>query len=196
MKKKLEEAEKAVDKVEQDGYKVGVVETEEAFEVEVSEVCRIYCLQVWNEAFNQVGVEASFALRRVESVYYPPAIRASSSSGSKANTASKEVDIGEDNPAKALPPFDNLPKEAEQLGVVEKEKNTTKGVALDATKPPATPKDSSKEKEASHNMEIVLATLPMPAKEDLKGKGPASVPAETAKSTKATRKANPPLKIN
>ena len=63
MTKKLEEAEKAKEQAEQDGFDMGVVETEEAFRVEVSEVCRFYCLQVWNEAFDQAGVEASFALR-------------------------------------------------------------------------------------------------------------------------------------
>ena len=46
LKKKLEEAEKAKDKVEQDGYDIGVVETEEALRAEVSGVCRNYCLQV------------------------------------------------------------------------------------------------------------------------------------------------------
>ena len=46
LKKKLEEAEKARDKVEQDGYDIGVVETEEALRAEVSGVCRNYCLQV------------------------------------------------------------------------------------------------------------------------------------------------------
>lgn len=45
-KKKLEEAEKAIDKAEQDGYEVGVTKTEEALRAEVSEVCRTYCLQV------------------------------------------------------------------------------------------------------------------------------------------------------
>jgi len=69
-------------------------------------------------------------------------------------------------------------------------------MAPDTTKSSAAPKDPLKEKEASHNMEIVLATIPMPVKEDLKGKGLAFVPAEIAKSTKATGKANSPLKIN
>ena len=31
---------------------MGVVETEEALRVEVSEVCKSYYLQVWNEALN------------------------------------------------------------------------------------------------------------------------------------------------
>ena len=62
--------------MEQDGYEVGVAETEEALRVKVLEVCRYYCLQVWNEALNQAGVEAFSALRRAESAYYPPTIRA------------------------------------------------------------------------------------------------------------------------
>ena len=66
--KKLEEAEKAKEQAEQDGYDVGMVETKEAFKVEVSEVCRFYYLQVWNEALDRAGNEASSAFRRVENV--------------------------------------------------------------------------------------------------------------------------------
>ena len=72
--KKLEEAKKAKDQAEQDGYNVGVAETEEAFRSEDTGVCRVYYLQVWNGALNQVGVKASSALRRAENVYYPPTI--------------------------------------------------------------------------------------------------------------------------
>ncbi|XP_065617525.1 uncharacterized protein LOC136062437 [Quercus suber] len=71
LKKKLEDVEKAKDQAEQDGYNVGVAETKEALRVEVSGVCRAYCLQVWNEALNLAGVEASSALMRAENVYYP-----------------------------------------------------------------------------------------------------------------------------
>ena len=39
-----------------------MAEIEEALKAEVSEVCRNYYLRVWNEAFNQVGVEASSTL--------------------------------------------------------------------------------------------------------------------------------------
>ena len=62
--KKLKEAEKAKDQAEQDGYNVGVAETEKAFRSKVSRVCRVYCPQVWDVALNQKGVEASSALRR------------------------------------------------------------------------------------------------------------------------------------
>jgi len=46
LKNKLEEAEKVKDQAEQDGYDVGVAETREALKVEVSWICRNYCLQV------------------------------------------------------------------------------------------------------------------------------------------------------
>ena len=78
LKKKLKEVEKvrelakkARDQAEQDGYDLGVAETEEALRAEVSGVCKTYCSHVWNEALNQVGVKASSILRRAASVYYP-----------------------------------------------------------------------------------------------------------------------------
>ena len=64
LSKKLKEVEKAKDQAEQDGYEVRVAITKKALKVEVSEVCRYYYLQVWNEALNQARVEASSAFRR------------------------------------------------------------------------------------------------------------------------------------
>ena len=46
LKNKLEGAEKVREQAEQDGYDVGVVETEEALEAKVSWICRNYCLRV------------------------------------------------------------------------------------------------------------------------------------------------------
>ena len=145
----MEEAEKAKEQAKQDGFDVCMAETEEALRVEVLKVCKCYFLQVWNEAPNQARVEASSALRRAENVYYPSAICASSSSGSQTDTASKEIDASKDSPAKALPSSDSLPKEVELLEVIENDKDTTKGVVPDATKPLAEPKDPSKVKEVS-----------------------------------------------
>lgn len=142
LKKELEETEKAVKKAEQDGYEVQIVKIDEALRVEVSEVCRIYCLQLWNEFLNQVEVEASSAFR------------ASSSSSSQADIASKKTDTGKGHPAKALSSSGILPKEVEQPRVVEKEKDTNKGVVLDATRPLAASKDSSKEKKASRTWRL------------------------------------------
>ncbi|KAK9996384.1 hypothetical protein SO802_021070 [Lithocarpus litseifolius] len=98
-------------------------------------------------------------------MYYPPAIRAS---GSKDDSVSKEVDEGKESPTKALPTANISPEEAEQSEDIEKAVDTTKEVAHDAHLPLVAPKDPPKEKEASHNMEIVLTTLPIPTKKDLK----------------------------
>ena len=48
-----------------------MAETEEALRAKVSGIYRNYYSQVWNEALNQAGVEASSVLRKTESVYYP-----------------------------------------------------------------------------------------------------------------------------
>ena len=96
--------------------------------------------------------------------------------------------IGKDFPSKASLFLDSPSKKAKQPGVVEKEADTTKGVALDATKPPTTPQDLPQEKEVPPRKEIVLATLPMPAKGDLKGKGQEAIEAALTQSTKAPAK--------
>ena len=111
---------------------MGVAETEEALRAEVLEVCRYYCLQVWNETLNQARVEASSTLRRAESVYYSPAIRASDFSGSKADIAFKKADAGNESPTKSLPSIKSPSKKAELPKVAEKPIEVTKEVAHDA----------------------------------------------------------------
>ena len=163
---------------------MGVAETKEALRAEVLKVCRFYFVQVWNEALDQVGVEASSALRRVESVYYLLAIRAQ---GSKVDTASKEADEGKESPTKALPTANIPPKEAKQSEVAEKVADLAKEVADDANLPPTAPKEPSKEKKASHIMEIVLTTLLIPTKDDLRGKAQASSMAAFTQPTKTPK---------
>ena len=177
---------------------MGVTKTEEALRAEVAGVCKTYYLQVWNEALNQAGVEASSAYRREENAYYPLAIHASgfpNSSSSQGEPTSKKADEARDTWPR-FPSSTNLAKEAEQTRATEKEKGTSKGVVLETTKPSAAPKDISKGREALHNLEIVLATIPIPTKEDPKGKGLASNVTEAAKPIKGIGKENPPLKIN
>ena len=107
-------------------------------------------------------------------MYYLPTIHVSGSLGSMVDIASKEANDGKESLTKVLPSVNILSKEIEQPKVTEKATNITKEVVHDANLPPTVPKDPSKEKEASYNMEIVLATLLIPTKEDLKGKGPTS----------------------
>ena len=68
-------AEKERDEAEQHGYDVGVAETEDALRAEVPAVYRAYCVQTWEEALNQAGVEASSELRKPESIIFPSALQ-------------------------------------------------------------------------------------------------------------------------
>ena len=143
---------------------------------------------MWNKGLNQTRVEASFTLRKAESVYYPPAICAPASASSKTDITSEVAELEKDS-SDMVPLSSGSPsKEAEQLGVVVKEVDTIKGVAPDDTKPLTVPQDPLKEKEVPPKMEIILATLPMPAKGDLKGKDQGSSEAALSQSSKASPK--------
>ena len=68
-------AEKERAEAKQNGYDVGVAETEDALRAEVLAVCRAYYAQTWEEALNQAGVEASSELRKPERIIFPPALQ-------------------------------------------------------------------------------------------------------------------------
>ena len=104
--KAWEEAEKAKDEVEQHGYNVGVAETEDALRAEVPAICKTYCALTWDEALNQTGIEASSVLRKAGSVYYPPTIRLTSSSDSKADLSPSKAGEVQGSPPKAPPVAD------------------------------------------------------------------------------------------
>ena len=61
-------------------------------------------------------------------------------------------------------------------------------MAPDATKPPAGPKDQPKEKKVPSSMDIVLATLPLLAKGDLKRKDSKSSKVALSQPTKGPPK--------
>ena len=75
----------------------------------------------------------------------------------------------------------------EQADPADKEKEVSKEVAPKITKLSDAPKDSSSEGVVSQNLELVLATLPIPTKEDPKGKGSASSAAATTQPTKTPK---------
>ena len=84
-------AEKERDEAEQRGYDEGVTETEERFRKEVPIVCRAYCAQTWEEALNRAGVEPSSELRSPENIFFPSAIRASSTPPKQQEVSSTAV---------------------------------------------------------------------------------------------------------
>ena len=98
------EAEKARDKAEHHGY-IGVVETEDTLQAQVLAVCRTYYAQTWEEALNRARVKASSVLRRLESIYFPPTIRASDLPSTQGELASTIADMfKEAQPQDPLPP--------------------------------------------------------------------------------------------
>ena len=77
------EVKTAKDKDEEEGYEAGVAETQALLKAQIPGVCRLYCFQVWDEALKQAGVEASSNLWKAESVFYPSAIRETTSASSE-----------------------------------------------------------------------------------------------------------------
>ena len=135
-------------------------------------MCRTYCALVWDEALNQARVEASSVLRKAESIYYPPAIRLQNSSDFTAD------------PPKAPPAIGAIIKGTEQaedtLKAGEVNREAIQGFEL----PPPAPRDTSEEKETSQSMELVLATLTIPPKEDPKEKAEVSTTAASTQLPK------------
>ena len=56
------EAEAAKETAEDDGYNVGVADTQASLKAQIPRVCRLYCSQVREEALQRAGVDASFDL--------------------------------------------------------------------------------------------------------------------------------------
>ena len=106
-----------------------------------------------------------------------PTIRPSSSSNSKVDPASSEVGEIQGNPPKAPPTPNTSSKVAEQVEDTTKIGDVNKEVVQGADLPLIALKDLSKEKKTSQNMELVLATLSIPSKKDLKDKTQVSTTA-------------------
>ena len=138
-KETKEQAEETKDQAEQEAYEIGVVETETNLKTQVPRVCRLYCSQVWAEALNRARVEASSELKRVENVYYPSTIQESAPASSKADTAPKAAEAGQDNATNAFTPLNKPTKETEHPRMSEKEKTINQETSQDVMKPPANP---------------------------------------------------------
>ena len=115
---------------------------------QVTGVCRGYYLKVWNESLNQAGVDASSPFRRVENAFNPSALRIADPLSFQIEAIPKAPESNRVASTDATPSSIVPPKEAEQANVAEKEKKPAKETALEPTKFPHAPKDSTKEKGA------------------------------------------------
>ncbi|XP_023889528.1 uncharacterized protein LOC112001587 [Quercus suber] len=183
-KKAKEEAEKAKDEAEQHGYEVGVAEIEDSLRAEVLAICRTYYALTWGEALNQAGVEASSVHKRAENIYYPQAIRPSSSSDSKADLTSSEASEVQGDPPQALLAAKDSSEGTRQAEDTSKTGEANKETVQGSNLPPFALKDPSKDKETSQSMELVLATLTIPPKEGPKDKVEVSTTTESTQLPK------------
>ena len=143
LKKKLGKANEAVAQAEQEGYDTGWGKLKKTSRPKflVSTF-----LQVWTEALNQAGVDASSALRRAENVFYPPALRVEGPSNSQADVVPKVPEPNKVAPTSTLLASTDPSKKADRASTADKEKEPVKEKASEPTKLPPAPKDSSKAK--------------------------------------------------
>ena len=97
---------------------------------------------------------------------------------------SSEAGEGQGSPPKAPLTANTSSKVAKQAEDTVKIGDINKEVVQGADLPQVAPKDPSKEKEASQSMELVLATLPIPLKEDPNVKAQVSSMAATTQLPK------------
>ena len=107
------EAESSKKKAKEEAYDLGVVETQATLKAQVPRVCRLYCSQVWNEALKQARVETSSDLRKVENVYYPPAIRETAPASSEADVTPEEAKAARPKATLAITTHNEPAKEGE-----------------------------------------------------------------------------------
>nr|XP_023871766.1 neurofilament heavy polypeptide-like [Quercus suber] len=133
------------------GYNMGVVDTEDNFRAEVPAVCREYCARTWQEALDRAGVESSSELRRPENIYFPPAIRASTPSTAVGEVSVIVAEPSERAQTQALPSL----SQQEPLLAPDKEKDP----------PSAKETTGFKDGAASQTFEQALASTTRPVED-------------------------------
>lgn len=81
---------------------------------------------MWDEALNRTGVESSSIIRKAENIYYPLAIRVSTSSSSKPVTPFEVAEPEKHNSDEVPPPPSSPSKLVEHPKAGEKETEATK----------------------------------------------------------------------
>ena len=168
-------AEKERDEAEQHGYDVGVAEIEDALQAKVLVVCQVYCVQTWEEALNQAGVESSSELRKPKRIIFPQALQ-----------ILKQTEIVPLVPqlAKEAPPqHPSTTGQPEQGKEQETQKGPFSDKVTEAPQPGTTSQDFEKQ----------LALVTLPAQGSLKGKEKETPPkmADQAPKSKLQIKLKP-----
>ena len=96
-----------------------MADTQASLKAQIPGVCRLYCSQDWEEALKRAGVEASSGLWKVESIFYPPAIRETASASSEAMRDPQEASAVQSEAAQIIVPSNELTDGGEPLDATE-----------------------------------------------------------------------------
>ena len=165
-------AEKERDEAEQYGYDVGIAETEDTLRAEVPAVCRAYCTQTWEEAFNQAGIEASSELRKPENIVFLLALHIPNQKETAPPISQPTKEAQSQHP----PPSNQQEQGREQ----ETLKESSSDKVTEALQPGA----------ASQDFEKQLSSVTLPAKGSLKEK------EKEIPSVQLTRLPNPKFRLS
>ena len=129
------EAEAAKETAEDDGYNVGVADTQASLKAQIPGVCRLYYSQVWEEALKRAGVDASSDLWKAEKIFYPTAIREATSISSMAVSDQHEEGVTQSETVQVgASPGEPL-KDGEIQDVIEASQRTDPEVLKEVAEP-------------------------------------------------------------
>ena len=108
---------------------------------------------------NQVEMDASSTLRRIENVFYPLALCVASPPSPPVDAAPKMPESSQVAATNTLPAPTEPPKEVVQMSTMGKEKEASKEKAFESVKLLPMPKEPSKENEATQGQVLGQAKL-------------------------------------
>ena len=112
------DAEAAKNTAKDDGYNMGVAKTQATLKAQIPGVCRFYYSQVWEEALKRAGVDASSDLWKAESIFYPAAIRETTSTSSATTDDQLEEEVTPPENLQASGSSSKAPKEGKLQDVI------------------------------------------------------------------------------
>lgn len=102
-KKKLDDKAAEMAQVEQAAYDMGMTKTAKSLTVQLKDVARAFCLEVWSQALNTTGVNTESELKAPDKFYYPPALHLAPISQQPPADPTSTPPVSSDQPV-SIPP--------------------------------------------------------------------------------------------
>ena len=103
LQKQLEAKDAEKVKVEQTAYNAGMTKTAKSLTVQLKDVARAFCLEVWSQALNTTGVNTESELKAPDKFYYPPALHLAPISQQPPADPTSTPPVSSDQPV-SIPP--------------------------------------------------------------------------------------------